>query len=377
MLSECNDQWLFSDEALAQAREAAHEHAVQALQGIANDGAERRQAVRELPKALTMAQCQQLVLFYVQKLPELCNLCAAPAEVRWTAIVFYRRFFAVRSPMEFDPLPVMFACVHLACKIEEVHEITLDKLLEAADFGLDKQMKTRVSALELPLLEGVGFHLLVEPKPDAAVHMLGEELQQRLATSMSPPTITEVAWRAVISRAENIVLDLSLQTDAILRWPAAVVITTAFRATLQEHFGQSPSLLKQLLDGLDFLLHAHLTEEAQRATVKIMLDDILAQIQQLSSIGKVTADVLKDIARNARRCHRAFENLREEANERSEAHRRERKRRWSEMKGATRRQVATPILQSLLDLTGRSLIDGAEDFVIHRIREEDADDAMM
>nr|QDO16311.1 cyclin H [Lingulodinium polyedra] len=387
-------QWVFAEAALARAREVASEQAAQALRrsgataAAAAEGgaAERRPAA---PKPLPLEDASRLVLFYAQKLPELCELCGAPSEVRWTAVVFYRRFFVVRSAMEFDPLPMMFASVHLACKIEEVHEITLDRLLEAADFGADASLKARVLSLELPLLEGLRFQLLVEPKPDTALRMLAQELQHLLvqgsAHRRAPATeLTEAAWQEVIARAENVAVELTVRTDAILRWPASIVIAAALSTALDEQSGRPANEcgdVQALSDVLGALLEGNLEQEAQRVAVRSMVKEVVLSIQRLSNEPEITQDSVKEAAKVARRCHRAFERLREEATERHEAHRKERKRRWSQMKDAACRQVPTPILRDLADLNRkaaadmrRAAADAADEFVIRRPKEDMEDD---
>ncbi|CAK0910176.1 unnamed protein product [Prorocentrum cordatum] len=154
--------WLFSAEGLARARQQAHDRAAETLGALSGAAGGEEQAAaasggaagRELARPLCLEEAGSLASFYAQKLPELCGLCGASGDVRWTAMVFYRRFFAVCSPMEHDPLPAMFACVHLACKVEEEHHITLEKLLAAADLGSDRAMQGKVVDSEICVLEG-------------------------------------------------------------------------------------------------------------------------------------------------------------------------------------------------------------------------------
>merc|ERR1712217_957666 len=96
----------------------------------------------------------------------------------------------------------------------------------------------------------------------------------------------------------------------------------------------------------------------------------------------ITEASMIETAKHARRCLRAFERIREDATERHEAHRKERKRRWCEMKGANRRAVATPILRDFSELTrraaafqqGSAFHEDAGDFILHRRFEEEMDD---
>mmetsp|Transcript_149301 Transcript_149301/g.388405 ORF Transcript_149301/g.388405 Transcript_149301/m.388405 type:complete len:448 (+) Transcript_149301:125-1468(+) len=367
-------QWLFSAEALARARESAHSAAVQALKSAVAEGLiERRAGSREPIKPIDLEQGCSLVLFYAQQIPELCGLCSAPSEVRWAAIVFFRRFFAVRSPMEFDPVPMMFASVHLACKIEEVHEITLDKLLDAAGFGADPGLRDKVASLELPLLEGLGFALLVEPKPDSALRVLEEDLRQLLrqqqglcaSSGGGPPEsparrssgqmdvgLLEELQEEALQSAEDIVLHMSVRTDAVLRWPISALLAGALGAALddavaQRRGGGSGSTTTAGSETLAALLDASLEAEPQRCALRKMLDEVGSCIRSPACSAVIAQSAMKETAKVARKCHRAFDRLREEATERHEAHRKERKRRWSQMKGITRRQVPTPVHQAL------------------------------
>jgi hypothetical protein len=297
--------------------------------------------------------------------------------------------------MEFDPLPVMFVCVHVACKIEEVHEITLDNVLAAADFGTDESLRAKVAGLELPLLEGLGFVLLVEPKPCTALRMLVEELRGLLAQGPArcprAPLLDEAAvWSTAVERAEGLALELALRTDAILHWPTSVVIAAALGAVLDEQFGRPASECgdsQSLSDMLASLLDANLEAEPQRAAIKGMVEAVRCLIQRLPCMGEVTEDSVRETVKAARRCHRTFDRLRQEATDRHEANRKERKRRWSEMKGMEKRLVPTPISQKLSDLNRRAAALRAEGplgaglecadedrFVLHPVREDMRDD---
>lgn len=409
------EQWVFTEETLLRARESARNQASNVLRsataaglvvaGSPGSGGElSRSTAREPPRPLSLDESSRLVLFHARKVPELCGRCGAPSEVCWTALVFYRRFFAVRSPMEFGPLPMMFACVHVACKIEEVHEITLDKLLEAADVGIDATLRDKVASLELPLLEGIEFVLLVEPKPDAALRMLSDELRNLFSQGLardcaaenavnSPPArggggLTEVGWTEVMRQAEELVLDLAVRTDAILLWPTSTIISAALCVALdtyanepsvEGHCGSSHALSEMLCS----LLDANLESERQRASIRAMVQEVRRIIEaMISNKCEMSESGINETAKHARRCLRSFERLRSDATERHEAHRKERKRRWCEMKGLNRRAVPTPILHDFSELTRRAAAlretaafhEDTGDFVLHRLRSEEMGD---
>jgi len=269
--------------------------------------------------------------------------------VLWAALVFYRRFFAVRSPIEFDPLLMMLACVHLACKIEEVHEITLDGLLEAGDFGGDDRLRALVAGLELPLLEGIGFALLVEPKPSAALRMLAQELE-------SPLALAGVQQQETVALAECLVLDLGVRTDALLRWPASALIAAALGAALDAH---APHLGATAVEApsaqLAELLAASLEGEGPRAAFRSMVADVSLEIRRL--VAEPSSPPPQTSAAAARRCHDAVERLRENSAKRHEARRQERKTRRGETKAAAAaasRRVPTPMRMALAELNRRT-----------------------
>jgi len=373
------DQWLFTEEQLTRIRGHTHERALQVLHSVAADSPDRRQGAREAPKPLSIDESALLVQFYLQRLPELCSKCGAPSDVQWTSIVFFQRFYAVRSAMEFFPQPMMFACVHLACKIEEVHEITLDMLLEHAEaFGVNMP-KAKVSALELHLLEGLSFTLLVEPKPDIALRMLAEELQRLPAWSGVAHGVAlhaasmENTWQEVLSGAEELLAHLSIRTDAVLRMPASLLITAALGSVLARHcsFGGAGG---QVLEILQSLLEMSV-EDPEKATIGSMFQGALQDIERHSSLGEIAEESMKETVGNALRCHRCFETLRERATERHEANRKERKRRWGETKDEKRRHLPTPFTQGLCLELNRRIAGGSWDdvdgFVIHRPRDDD------
>jgi hypothetical protein len=268
--------------------------------------------------------------------------------------------------MEFDPLPMMFACVHLACKVEEFHEITLDSLFEVAQrFGTNEALKSKVVLLELHLLEGISFQLLIEPKPETALRNLADELQRMPAWSGVArgldvhPANMENTWNEIISFAEKLMLHLSISTDAILLIPPFVIAAAALGSVLGRHSslgsdgGQAVEILQAVLEAR----HQQLSEwdESGKVGIRSMFHRALQDVERLVTSGEILVD--DSLKETARRCHRAFERLREEATERHEANRQERKRRWKECerekRDAIRRQVPTPLMQQFNSISRR------------------------
>jgi len=255
----------------------------------------------------------------------------------------------------------------------------------------------------LPLLEGIGFALLVEPKPDVALRMLSEELQSLFAQGLardraaeqavdSPPArgcggLTEVGWTDVVSQAEKIVIDLAVTTDVILLWPISIVIAASLSAALDMYSGDPsevgrPENSQPLSEVLCWLLDSNFESEKQRSSIRGMVQDVRHRITTMSQTkSDITEASMIETAKHARSCLRAFERIREDATERHEAHRKERKRRWCEMKGCIK-AVPTP-LADFSELSRRALAiresstfhSDTDGFVLHRLREEDMEDS--
>jgi len=328
-------RWLFTADGLQQARLTAHARAVQGLACLSAS------ATREPPKQpLKLSEELRIVFHYASQIPVLCRQCDAGSEVWWTAIVFYRRFFAIRSPMEFDPLAVMLACIHVACKIEEMHSITLEMLMAVTPGGDDEALQAKVIGLELPVLEAIGFQLLVEPKPDTALRAVSQELQQLLVNGTVPQIgflqqSADVDWAKVVEEAERIVVDLSTQTDAVLLWPTSVLVLAAACAALEGYVGhasESSASLPPAALIVQSFWDAHLNSSGHGSSrLRELVGSVAHEIAALSPTPDGGDDIVGEIKKNARRCHRAFERMRDEASQRHEANRQERKkRRWSE-----------------------------------------------
>ncbi|CAM9953666.1 unnamed protein product [Choristocarpus tenellus] len=96
--------------------------------------------------------------------------------------MYFKRFYLSNSVLEHDPKLLMLTCVFLASKTEE--QMTNVSSLSKAT-GLDE---LAILAEELPLLQGLNFHLAVF-HPYRAVPALveGARLAAKEATGVSPP----------------------------------------------------------------------------------------------------------------------------------------------------------------------------------------------
>eukprot|EP00927_Polykrikos_kofoidii_P047616 TRINITY_DN41875_c0_g1_i1.p1 TRINITY_DN41875_c0_g1~~TRINITY_DN41875_c0_g1_i1.p1 ORF type:complete len:407 (-),score=109.57 TRINITY_DN41875_c0_g1_i1:269-1489(-) len=387
--------WIFTLEALSRTRADAYEMAKQTLR---HSAAGLPNGLRVAPEPLSLEENVCLASFYARMLPELCTHCQAPSEVRWTAIVFYQRFFAVRTAMEFDPLAVMFACVFVACKVEECHDITLDKVLEAAGFGGDDTLKAKVGAMELPLLEAIRFILLVEPKPEFALEMLIGELRGRLPALHAKDDLLN----DVLTRAEELLLEMVMRTDAALRWPASTLIAAALSDALETKFqgasggGQkcdsAATLASAAIGELDAFLCGSLAKDSEVGSaawsnMQHLIEEVRDELREIAAavaregqtlLARPAEDAnLREVAKAARRCNKAFERLRKEDGELHEANRKERKRRWSEIKPiAGGRQAASAVAEARVAEINRLAAEmhtqGSDAFVLHRLQEDDS-----
>merc|ERR1719487_2531726 len=134
-----------------------------------------------------------------------------------------------------------FTCTFVACKVEEQHDITLESLLEVGgeamsnDKGGIGSFRKKVLALELPLLEGLGFQLFVEPKLHLTLRLLVDKLRGQSSATLpcDPANLDKVR-----ERAEQIAMNLTVRSDAILQWKPSVLFLGALTCALEEEHAE-------------------------------------------------------------------------------------------------------------------------------------------
>ncbi|TNV85132.1 hypothetical protein FGO68_gene4723 [Halteria grandinella] len=86
-------------------------------------------------------------------------------KVLGTALTYFRRFYLDRSIFEFDPIPMMFGCIYLATKIEEIQFCEMSSSnVEAFCKAVNEDKYCTVEALtslEVFLLKALKFELIV------------------------------------------------------------------------------------------------------------------------------------------------------------------------------------------------------------------------
>lgn len=89
-----------------------------------------------------------------------------PNKVCFTAITYFRRFFFIQNPLEYNPYIMAVVCIFLAAKNEELKNIDLDKFLTANfkqdekfyKFNLTTQL---IKHLEIELCKTLNFEFMV------------------------------------------------------------------------------------------------------------------------------------------------------------------------------------------------------------------------
>lgn len=382
------DEWIFSKEGLARARKRANDKVLATLERALKEepASGSKTPDKDLPQALGPDEESSLILHYAQKVPDLCKASGVLPGAQWTAVIFFRRFYSSHSPMEFDPLAMTFTCTFVACKVEEQHDITLESLLEvggeaiSTDKGGTCAFKKKVLALELPLLEGVGFQLLVEPKLHLTLRLLIDELQGQTPASLprDPTNIDRIG-----ERAEEIVLNLTVRSDAILRWKPSIVMLGALTCALEEDEPKGLPSESSPLGSVRKLCAGLVGDDIDKAEdIGLAISEVVQEARVACSSSKEPRglEALRNAARRQRRCHKIFERLRDDAAAQSEARHRERKRKIGEQKGNLRGRS----LRSLLGIApeGDQCKDGnsppispkaeggEEEFIIRRPKDD-------
>eukprot|EP00434_Breviolum_minutum_P008254 symbB.v1.2.007282.t1/scaffold438.1/size205425/10 len=268
------------------------------------------------------------------------------------------------------------------CKIEELREITLDKVLEVSGFAEDAAMKTKVTDLELQLLENLGFKLLVEPKPSGALRFLAEELRASTTSTVKGFPGSSENLQELLSKAETMVYDLCISSNAVLLYPASIIFAAAWGLG-HNNKGAVPSssVIAMLLQTL---------KEADKDSVSKMWKEVLHAMKHIHCKADLDKVAMQELAKTATKCpgscrterlrafqiqksqgQRAFGIIHEERKERHEAHRKERKRRRQDMK--------VPLSGSIEELKRKAQAlqahdEDVEDFVIHGPRDDMEED---
>ncbi|GBE58904.1 cyclin homologue [Babesia ovata] len=121
-----------------------------------------------------------LVRFYAFQLSRFMAANHLKDSVKETALTFFNRFYLRRSMLEYDPRMIMFTCITLAIKLEDMwRNYYVDKLLGSVD-GLNI---ARVFALEATVCDALEFNFLVLHTSDS-MHIIRMRCMEYLKESL-------------------------------------------------------------------------------------------------------------------------------------------------------------------------------------------------
>ncbi|CDR96829.1 Cyclin-like superfamily protein, putative [Babesia bigemina] len=121
-----------------------------------------------------------LVRFYAFQLSRFMAANHLKDSVKETALTFFNRFYLRRSMLEYDPRLIMFTCITLAIKLEDMwRNYYVDKLLGSVE-GLDI---AGVFALEATVCDALEFNFLVLHTSDS-MHTIRMRCMEYLKESL-------------------------------------------------------------------------------------------------------------------------------------------------------------------------------------------------
>jgi cyclin H len=177
---------------------------------------ERRQKAISA-RTLSIEEEDLIKKYYATKIREFDKL-DLPEKVLGTATIYFKRFFLSNAITHHDPRHIMLASMYLAAKVEEV-VLPVDNI--AAPVSAKKE---DVLAMEIPLLEGIQFDLIVH-LPYNPLHGFIIDLKE----SSNPPASPE----KLQGRARRHINDL-LITDAPFLYPPAQLALAALDRACEE-----------------------------------------------------------------------------------------------------------------------------------------------
>eukprot|EP00923_Selenidium_pygospionis_P050318 GHVN01086919.1.p1 GENE.GHVN01086919.1~~GHVN01086919.1.p1 ORF type:complete len:350 (+),score=67.88 GHVN01086919.1:26-1075(+) len=138
--------WIFSEAQLNAKRLEVNELARKGVLSVADSPS--------LPQLLSVEEEAFLVSYFASQLVNISK--DLPFHVKNTSLTFFNRFYLTRSVYQHDPRILLFTCLLLAAKCEEVaRSLRVSDLLKGAVNPAD------VFQQELPVLEALGGQLLI------------------------------------------------------------------------------------------------------------------------------------------------------------------------------------------------------------------------
>jgi cyclin H len=152
-----------------------------------------------------------------------------------TAIVYFKRFYLMNSMMDFNPKFVMVTALNLAVKAEEQRHVTLQAIAD-----LTGTQAAQLVQWEVPVLEGIRFHLLVF-HPFRSLSGLFDALEKWRPGQMKQKKIE-------LHEAALEVIKASYFTDLVLLFtPSQIALAALRKVAVAKKFELVTAFLKDLL----------------------------------------------------------------------------------------------------------------------------------
>lgn len=189
---------------------------------------------------LTFEEHATFQLYYEKALQMLASsdeLKVPPTVPVWaTAIVYFKRFYLMNSMMDFNPKFVMVTALNLALKAEEQRHITLQAVADLTNTNAEQLVKW-----EVPVLEGIKFHLLIF-HPFRSLSGLFDALEKWKPGQQSKQKKIELHETA------HEIIKASYLTDAILLYtPSQIALAALRKAAASRNFELVPAFLQAML----------------------------------------------------------------------------------------------------------------------------------
>jgi cyclin H len=168
------------------------------------------------PDFLTADEELRLVRFYTMELIRAAQFCELPTEIRSTAAIFFRRFYATNSVMTYPPTELLKTSLFFGCKAEGFY-IRLSKLAEK----LSGTTAEQILAGEFLLCQGIRFAFDVR-HPFRALEGAILELKRKYPDQQARISKAH-------ARAREILKFSPLLTDAYFHYTPSQIMMAALR----------------------------------------------------------------------------------------------------------------------------------------------------
>jgi cyclin H len=203
-----------------------------------------------------------------------------PIHVEATAMLFFKRFFLAHSVMEYDITRIMVTCIFLSCKVEDYYvplETILNRInkVSGAKFTPEEILK-----LELTVLEGLRFHLLVyHPFRSLYAFVHDNELKSSLKTT-PVEDLYETGKQAIKK---------SLLTDAAFLYPPGLIALAvlyecvsadqpAFLGYIQKKFAHTQQFMDSLKNITNMIRDAEAKSKESASSIEKKLKKVLSVV---------------------------------------------------------------------------------------------------